>query len=308
MINRILIRTKVVQLLYSYLLTKNETSLKDARENLKKSLDEGYLLYYAIFAMIIDLTRMQDLKLDYAKNKYIPKEEDLNPNLRFVENEFVKSLVENKELEKFLNEHPISWRDEVAMHLILNRITSSQIYADYMSLPVTDYKTDALFWREVLRKIVFEDDDFNEFIESKSIFWNDDLPSVGTFVSKTIKRWAEGEPHTFLPKYKDKEDEEFGIELFNDVVVNQSEYDEIINSCVNTESWDTSRIAFMDRVILLTAIAEFINFPKIPSTVTLNEYIELAKEYGSPKSGIFVNGVLDAAIKNIKSTRGIIKE
>lgn len=308
MINRVLIRTKVVQLLYSYLLTKNETSLKDARESLKKSLDEGYLLYHAIFAMIIDLTRMQDLKLDYARNKYLPSDEDLNPNLRFVDNEFVKSLVENKDLSEFLKGHPVSWKDEVPMHLILNRITTSQIYADYMNLPATDYATDALFWRDVLRKIVFEDDDFIDFIESKSIFWNDDLPTVGAFVCKTIKKWAEGGKQELLPMFKDKEDSEFGIELFNYVVVNQSEYDELIDSCVNSDSWDAGRVAFMDRVILLTAIAEFINFPKVPATVTLNEYIELAKEYGSPKSGLFVNGVLDAVFKKLKASKKVIKE
>ncbi|MCH5215782.1 MAG: transcription antitermination factor NusB [Muribaculaceae bacterium] len=308
MINRVLIRTKVVQLLYSYLLTKDETSLKDARESLNRSLDEGYLLYHAIFAMIIDLTSMQDLKLDYAKNKYLPSEEDLNPNIRFVDNEFVKSLVKNIDLKNYLKDYPISWKDEVAMHIILNRITSSQLYEDYMNLSASDYATDALFWRDVLRKIVFEDDDFVEFIESKSIFWNDDLPTVGAFVCKTIKKWAEGGKQELLPMYKDKEDSEFAAELFNYVVVNHAEYDELINSCINTESWDINRVAFMDRVILLTAVAEFMNYPKVPSSVTLNEYIELAKEYGSPKSGIFVNGVLDALFKKLKSLKNIIKE
>ena len=308
MVNRILIRIKVIQLLYSYLLTQNDISVEQARKQLHDSLNKSYELYHALLVMMIDLTRMQEMNIDYARNKYLPTDEELNPNMRFVDNEFIKSLVENEDLNKYLKENPISWKDDVYMHLLLSKITESDIYNEYMSRPDTDYRIDTEFWREILKKIIIDNDDFAEFLETKSLYWNADLDIINTFVLKTMRRWAEGQEHKLLPMYKDKEDEQFADKLFDDVVKNQDKYNSLIDKFVNTDSWDADRIAFMDRVILLTALSEVMNFPKIPTSVTLNEYIELAKQYSTNRSGVFVNGILVAIIKHLKKEKLIVKE
>ena len=194
------------------------------------------------------------------------------------------------------------------MHLLLSKITESDIYNEYMSRPDTDYRIDTEFWREILKKIIIDNDDFAEFLETKSLYWNADLDIINTFVLKTMRRWAEGQEHKLLPMYKDKEDEQFADKLFDDVVKNQDKYNSLIDKFVNTDSWDADRIAFMDRVILLTALSEVMNFPKIPTSVTLNEYIELAKQYSTNRSGVFVNGILDAIIKHLKKEKLIVKE
>lgn len=308
MINRVLIRVKVVQMLYSYLLTKDDVTLRSAKDNLNKSLEKSQELYYSLISMMIDLTHMQEQRIDYAKNKYLPTDEDLNPNLRFVENELISLLENCEEYQDYQSSHLISWKDEVGMHLILDKIISSDIYKEYMALPVTDLKTDAAFWCDILKKVIFEDENFGDFLESKSVFWNDDLFIIGTFLVKTLKRWGEGKERQLLPMFKDAEDAKFPTQLFDDVVKNESKYNGYIDMFVNTKSWDADRVAFMDRVILQTAISEYLNFPKIPSTVTLNEYIEIAKQYSSSKSGVFVNGILDAVIKYLKKEYKLVKE
>ena len=236
MVNRILIRIKVIQLLYSYLLTQNDISVEQARKQLHDSLDKSYELYHALLVMMIDLTRMQEMNIDYARNKYLPTDEELNPNMRFVDNEFIKSLVENEDLNKYLKENPISWKDDVYMHLLLSKITESDIYNEYMSRPDTDYRIDTEFWREILKKIIIDNDDFAEFLETKSLYWNADLDIINTFVLKTMRRWAEGQEHKLLPMYKDKEDEQFADKLFDDVVKNQDKYNSLIDKFVNTDS------------------------------------------------------------------------
>lgn len=308
MINRILIRIKVVQMLYSYLLTKEDRTLVDAKNELKKSLEKTFELYHALLWIMVDLTRLQEMNLDYAKNKYLPSEEDLNPNTRFVDNQFVAALLANKELVEFVDEHPVSWHDEIFMNLMLEKIINSQIYKDYMGLNETDFHTDTEFWRNIMKKVILVDEDFAEFLESKSVYWNDDLSSVSTFLLKTMNRWGEGKPQKLMPMFKDKEDEKFGEQLFTYATANRDKYNQIIDQFVNSQSWDKERIALMDRVILVTAIAEVLNFPKIPTTVTLNEYIDIAKYYSSQKSKVFINGVLDNVIKYLKSEGKINKD
>lgn len=308
MINRSLIRIKVVQMLYSYLLTKEDISLNQARNELHKSLEKTYELYHSLLWMMVDLTRLQEQKLEEAKYKYLPSDEDLNPNTRFIDNEFIKALSTNKEMEEYMKETPISWHDELFMNMMLIRITSSKLYEDYMALPATDFKTDTEFWRNVMKKIILGDEDFADFLESKSVYWNDDLVSVSTFLLKTMHRWGEGKKQTLMPMFKDKEDEMFGEKLFLDAVKNQAEYNELIDKFIKVEKWATDRVPIMDRVILAIAISEILNYPKIPTTVTLNEYIDIAKYYSGGASNVFINGILDSIIKYLKKEGKIMKD
>lgn len=267
-----------------------------ALDELDKSLNKAYDLYISIFGLIIELTREQERRLETAKEKHLATAEERNPNTRFIDNAFVARLMHDDELTKRLKDTGITWDTQISLiNNLLKAITESQIYADYMAALTTDYNADADLWRNILRNIVFTNDEFAEALEDKSIYWNDDLQIMGTFVLKTIKQ-SQGddprEPLPLLPRYKDEEDARFGAELFSDTVAHREEYRSYIDRFINTGNWDPERLAFMDLVIMMTAISELLNFPKIPIAVTMNEYIEIANDYSTGKSGQFVNAIL----------------
>ncbi|MFI3240363.1 MAG: transcription antitermination protein NusB [Bacteroidales bacterium] len=308
MINRNLIRIKVVQMAYSYFLTESERTVIDAKNELEKSLDKSYELYNALLVLAIELTQLQDQKLDAAKHKYLPTEEDLNPNTRFIENQLVEKLKSNESLNSYLSDNPISWFEhDIFMKNMLDKITSSDIYTDYMEMPMTDFKSDCALWRALFKKVIFVDEDFLELLESESVFWNDDLDTVGNFAIKTIKRIEDGITETLMPMYKDTIDSEYAPTLFAHAVKFKNEYNELIDKFVQKDSWDAERLAFMDRAIMVVAISELVKFPDIPTTVTLNEYIEIAKYYSTNKSGQFINGMLHSIINHLKSEGKLFK-
>lgn len=287
------------------------SSLVEARRGLATSLDKAYELYHSLLQLMIDLTDLRALNLDEAKHKYLPSHDDLNPNMRFVENQFIQALRENDDMKEYLDKTPISWQDEdVTLRRILDKILESDIYKDYMAAPATDFAADCELWYSLFKNIIVESDDLAESLESQSVYWNDDLTIMGSFVLKTIKQFAhsEGNPISLLPKFKDIEDERFGPKLFEDAIRNQVEYREMIDACLVESKWDPDRLAFMDIVILETAIAELINFESIPTLVTINEYTEIANYYSTPKSGQFITGLLYAIINNLKKDGIIVKE
>lgn len=300
----------------SYLRAKNE---------LNTSLSQAYTLYHALLYLPVLLTDLQAKRLEDAKNKYLPKPEDLNPNMRFVDNLFVKALRDCTALEDYLADNTdadaSSWRDsDTMLDKLLDNILASELYAKYMASPAGDFAVDAAFWREVMRTIILPSDELSETLETKSVYWNDDLQIMGTFVLKTIRRTypaaddaeTTADPANYgkvviLPKFMNDDDEVFGAQLFEYVVKNREAYREYIDRFINKEQWDSERLAFMDIVILMTAIAEIINYPSIPVPVTLNEYIEIANDYSTARSGQFINGVLYNVIK-LLNQEGVIKK
>lgn len=310
MITRILIRIKVVQMLYSYLLTKEGRTIKDAKKELEKSLDKAYELYISMLVLMIDLTDYHDLKLDMAKHKYLPTEHDINPNTRFADNGFIAKLRENEELNAYLKDNHVTWRDDIIfMKLMHEKIINSSVYKEYMEAETSDYASDCNFWKDVLKKVVFVDEDLQEILETKSVYWNDDLNVMGTFVIKTIKQFAsDPDSATIQDKYKDEEDREFGERLFECAVRENEENNNIIDRFVQKEQWDTERIALMDRIVLGVALSEVKNFDGIPTKVSMNEFIEIAKYYSTAKSGQFINGILNSAINYLRDSGRISKE
>ena len=301
MINRVLIRIKVVQMVYSYLLTKDGMKMSEALKTLSQSMDKSYELYHYLLILPIALTNLQEQRLDNARNKYLPDEADLNPNTKFIDNLFVAKLRDNEMLNEYLKALPLSWdSEEIYLRLALDKILNSEIYSDYMADENRSLAADCEFWREVMRKIVLVDENLSDVLEAKSIYWNDDLETIGTFVLKTIKRFAEDDFVELLPQFKDSEDRALGEKLFMGTVQNHDKYMALIENFVNKESWDIDRLAFMDVVVLLVALAEVENVPSVPTKVTLNEYIEIAKYYSTQKSGQFVNGILNAIIVHLK--------
>ena len=283
----------------------------DALKQLEQSLSKARELYFRLLILPIELTDLREREIDANRHKYITTSEDLNPNMRFVENQFVAALRENPDIYKYVSENKLSWLPEVERMLtaLLRSIKESDIYYDYMNFPATDYHTDCEFWRNVFKFIIFSDPDFAETLEDKSVFWNDDMDIIGTFLLKTIKRFdSENHSDAVLPKFKDDEDARFGAELFSAVVRNREKYRSYIDMFVNSDSWDSDRLAFMDVVVMLTAIAEILNFPKIPTSVSINEYIEIAKCYSTGKSGAFINGLLASVIPQLRADGILTKE
>lgn len=285
-------------------------SYVQALDSLSHSLDKAYELYLSIFALILELTREQESRLETAMAKHLATSEERNPNRRFVDNALAARLAESTALQQLLKDHPVSWDTDFSLiSQLLSEITASQIYRDYMDAPETSYEADCEFWRNILRTVVFPGDALSEALEDKSIFWNDDLQTMGTFVLKTIRN-AEQAPDAdidFFPQYKDREDAAFGAELFTDAVDHRDEYRTLIEKFIDTGNWDPDRLAFMDIVILTVAIAELKNYPNIPVVVTMNEYIEIANNYSTAKSGQFINGVLSSIAQELRRNGEIAK-
>lgn len=309
MINRVLIRAKVVQMLYAYMVSNGTMTLVSAKKELNKSLDKSYELYNALLKLMIELTDVQDLRLDEAKHKFLPTEEDLHPNMRFVENEFVNLLRTNQTLTDYVNDKKINWRDdELFVRLLLDKILRSEEYQKYMEMPSTTLVRDGEVWYQIMKKVVLPDENLLEHLQSMSVYYtDDDLQIVGQFVLKTIRRFEEGEATPIMPQFKDDEDSRFGEELFSKIVAEMEQNNSYIDQFVKTEKWDTERIALMDRLVMCAALTEIRNNPSIPVNVSLNEYIELAKDYSTPRSGQFVNGILNAVVKKLRTDKEIIK-
>lgn len=309
MINRVLIRAKVVQMLYAYMVSKDSMTLTTAKKELTKSLDKSYELYNALLKLMIELTDVQDLRLDEAKHKFLPTEEDLNPNMRFVENEFVKRLRADQTLADFVDDKKINWRDdELFVRLLLDKILRSEEYQEYMEMPKTSLVRDGEVWYQLMKKVVLPDENLLEHIQSMSVYYtDDDLQIIGQFVMKTIRRFEDEEAQPILPQYKNDDDSKFGEQLFSKAVAEMEENNSYIDQFVKTEKWDVERIALMDRVVMCTALTEIRNYPSIPVNVSLNEYIELAKDYSTPRSGQFVNGILNAVVNKLRADKVIIK-
>lgn len=309
MINRVLIRAKVVQMLYAYMVSKDAMTLTTAKKELTKSLDKSYELYNALLKLMIELTDVQDLRLDEAKHKFLPTEDDLNPNMRFVENEFVKRLRADQTLADFVDDKKINWRDdELFVRLLLDKILRSEEYQEYMEMPKTSLVRDGEVWYQLMKKVVLPDENLLEHLQSMSVYYtDDDLQIMGQFVMKTIRRFEDEEAQPILPQYKNDDDSKFGEQLFSKAVAEMDENNSYIDQFVKTEKWDVERIALMDRVVMCTALTEIRNYPSIPVNVSLNEYIELAKDYSTPRSGQFVNGILNAVVNKLRADKVIIK-
>ena len=300
MINRTLIRLKVVQMMYAFYMDKGKTNL-NAEKELHKSLEKSYNLYFFSLLLIGAIT-------DYARRR-IEEREEINKaahikeklNYRFVDNKFVKVLGENETLCQYAKENKLSWDGEIPyLKNLYERIIASDFYDEYMKKEEVSFDDDKELWRTIYKRIISKDEEYDEVLEEKSLYWNDDRIVVDTFVLKTIKRMTEdgGCNQPMEPDYKDEEDREYAVGLFRSAIKGGEKYREMIAG--NVKNWEFNRLAYMDIIIMQTAIAEFLNFPNIPASVTINEYVEIAKWYSTPRSASYVNGVLDTIAKNIK--------
>lgn len=294
--------------MYSYYQNGNN-DLKVAENELLFSLKKSYDLYHYFLLLIVDVTNLQRRILDARKNKYMPTEAELNPNTRLVDNRFTAQIAENEALRKYVAEQGLSWdNDGDFIKMALDMILSSEQYGEYLNNENDSYETDKEFWRIVFKKLICGNEAIDDYLQDKSIYWNDDISIVETFTLKTIKQFekAAGSKQKLLPMFKDLEDQSFAIKLFRQSLMKGSEFRERINK--HMKNWETERIANMDLIIMQVALAEIMTFPTIPINVTLNEYIDTAKYYSTPKSGTFINGILDSVVNELKKEKLLLKD
>ena len=307
MINRVLIRLKIVQIVYAYYQNGGK-NLDTAEKELFFSLSKAYDLYNYLLLLMVEVTKQANKRLNAAKNKLVPTKEELFPNTKFVENRFIAQLEVNKQLLEFSNNQKKTWENEADfVKTLCDKILESDIYTEYMASETSSYEEDRELWRKLYKNIIFNNIELDQVLEDQSLYWNDDKEIVDTFVLKTIKRFDEknGAKQELLPEFKDEEDQDFARRLFRRTILNADYYRHLISE--NTKNWDLDRVAFMDVVIMQIALAEILSFPNIPVSVSLNEYVEIAKLYSTPKSGGFINGTLDGIVNSLKKENKLTK-
>ena len=306
MINREIIRIKVVQLTYAYYQNGNK-NIETAEKELLFSLSTAYDLYNYLLALIVGITHESRRHLEVAQSR-ANREGTEMPSQKFAYNRFAMQLEENKMLNDFIESKKLSWDDEPEfLKKIYTQITESQIYKDYMESTEDNYDTDREVWRKIYRNLIQDNADLDTLLEEQCLYWNDDKEVVDTFVLKTIKRFEEKNQskQELLPEYSNEEDKDYARKLFRATIMNADEYQHFMSEA--SRNWDFSRLAYMDIVIMQIAIAEMMTFPSIPVSVTINEFVEIAKLYSTPRSGGYINGMLDAIARHLVQSGKLLK-
>ena len=306
MINRKLIRVKIVQLTYAY-YQNGHHNMDTAEKELLFSLSKAYDLYNYLLGLIVAITQEERRRVDIATRR-AEREGTEAPSQRFAFNKFATQLEENKQLNLFMEDKKMSWENDVeAVRKLCDQIERSPLYQEYMMSDAEDYETDRELWRRIYRTLIQGNEDLDAILEEKSLYWNDDKEIVDTFVLKTIKRFdpANKADQELLPEYDDTEDREYALKLFRSTILNADTYQRYMSE--TSRNWNFSRLAYMDVVLMQIAIAEMLTFPNIPISVTINEYVDLAKLYSTPKSGGYINGMLDAIARHLVDTGRLLK-
>ena len=312
MISRRLLRIKVLKGLYAHLKSESD-SLMGSEKTLVASIDKTYDLYFQMLSLIVELAHHAEQRQEAAKQKKLPTYEDLNPNRKFVDNAVIRLIADSDSVNDYLASRKLSWANYPELiKTLFNQLEQSDYYQRYMANQDSSWKEDLELVTAFYTNELEESEALEDVLDEQSILWNDDLGFALIMVTRTLSNMRPS--HTdvkVLPKFKSIEDLDFARELFEKAAINYDEYLELLEEF--TRNWDVERIAFMDNVILVTALAELINCPSIPVKVTLDEYIEIAKYYSTPGSSNFINGVLDKVVATLteqgkikKSGRGLI--
>ena len=307
MINRELIRIKIVQLTYAYYQNGNR-NLDNAEKELLFSLSKAYDLYNLLLLLIVAVSKEEQHRVEIGTQR-AQREGTEVPTTKFVENKFALQLDNNRMLREAAETLKLSWEDNIEfVRKICNIIEESEIYRNYIESDDDSYEADRDVWRKIYKQIIQENEDLDAVLEEKSLYWNDDKEVVDTFVLKTIKRFdpKNSSRQELLPEYKDDEDKDFARKLFRATILNADTYQRYMSE--TSRNWDFSRLAYMDVVIMQIAIAEMLTFPNIPVSVTINEYVDLAKLYSTYKSGGYIHGMLDAIARHLVHTGKMMKQ
>lgn len=315
MLSRRHLRIKALQALYAFYQSGSD-DLAQGEKFLLKSTDKLYELYIHQFSFLLKLVGFAANRMEEAKKKFFPTEEDLHPNTRFIENKFLAQISENKDFNRWSRALKINWADDGNIfHRAYQEIRTLPAWIKYMAAPTNTYRQQKDFVIALVLEYISGFESLRQYYEDKSIFWADeDFDTSLMMVIKTAKEYKEsyGEERLLPMLYKAEpdddeplEDKQFMIKLFRNTLLKDKEYEKQIEQQV--ENWELERIAIMDMIIMKMALAELVSFPSIPVKVTINEYIEISKTYSSVKSKYFVNGILDKLVIKMKEDGTIRK-
>jgi N utilization substance protein B len=301
MFNRRHLRIKILQALYAYEQSDNKEAGKGETE-LFHSIERMYDMYLYLLQLYVELRDVAIQRIEEGQKKHLPTHEDLHPNTRFVANKFIRQLAENKAIKAASEKHKINWQGEgELMKRLFKMLVDAPEYQSFMAIPKPTYDDDQEVVVRTFRRHLVNHPALHEFFEERSIYWVDDLDIVASMTYKTLKLFkADTTPDLpLLPLWKEGgEEKDFVTRLFRKVLAYNEEHAELIHK--QAENWEVDRIAVMDIILMKMAMTEVREFPEIPVKVTLNEYIELAKYYSTPKSSMFINGVLDKLFESMQ--------
>ena len=306
MINRRHIRVKVMQSVYAMQHSNSDDLVKEEKF-LKHSIQKMFDLYVLNLQLLVEVQKLARKKIELAKKKILATKEDLNPNTKFVNNRLLNLLTESVSLEGYLELNKLNFwdLDDEYVRIIWEELQQSTLFNKYMNTTEDSYNVDRAFVIDFFRDIVAPNEKLAEYYEDKMISWVDDIPFVNTWVIKSLNKQKPNNPFILGSLYKDDDDKRFVSDLLNKTMLHHHKYDEDIVS--KTPNWEADRIADIDMILIKMAISEFLHFPSIPARVTINEYIELAKDYSTSNSGQFVNGVLDKLSKDYLNSKRMVK-
>ncbi len=288
--------------MYAFKGTESDDLSKDEKF-LMHSLDSMYELYLSTLALLTELSKKSKDHNEKLQKKLLSNDSDKNPNTKFQDNHLLNLISNNKMLQEHIAKRKLNFwdLDFEYVDILFKAILKSELYAEYTNDLDISFKKDKQFVIDVYTEIIAPNDKLYDYFEDKKLTWVDDLPVVNTAILKVIRKLKLTSPETLLlPElYKDEDDKDFAKDLFKKTLLNSSKFSEEI--AVKTTNWDSERLASLDGVLLKMALCEFQKFPSIPYKVTINEYLDIAKEYSTPKSSLFINGVLDKIVKEYQA-------
>ncbi|MDT7832194.1 transcription antitermination factor NusB [Flavobacteriaceae bacterium S356] len=306
MINRRHIRVKVMQSLYAVLHSENSDIVKEEKF-LKHSIKRMFDLYVISLQLLVEVQLLAKQKLEISKKKFLATKEDLVPNTKFVENSIIKILAESNSLKDYIEKHKLdNWKlDDEYVKIVWDHLRNTELFKTYLNSGESSFTTDKNFVVSFFKEIIAPNEKLLDYYEDTTISWLDDVPFVNTWVVRTLHKLNSKGPFVLGSLYKDTDDEHYVSELFKKSILNHSAYEKDIES--KTPNWETDRIADLDMILIKMGICEFLNFPSIPTRVTINEYIEISKDYSTKKSSYFINGVLDKLSKDFIESKRLVK-
>ncbi len=305
-ISRRVLRIKILQAIYSHFLSKRP--VHSSENELWLSIEKTYDLFFYLIDLLIEICKYETYLIQVAKEKKLPTSQDLNPNTRFIENQTIRKIEENVQYKKYKQNKKINWIDyRDLIKKISSNIKELDAYKEYMQASETSFNRDKKIIMSIYSDVIAETDELYEVLEDMNIFWNAEIEYIIELIGNCVKKIKkEQSPEKMLVDLSESQEERDYIKhLFRKTVLNHTEYDDIINDF--TTNWDIKRIATIDKYVLYMGITEILECPTIPVKVTFNEYIDVIKLYSTPKSKVFVNGVLDKIIKKFNDEKKISK-
>ena len=314
MLNRRILRIKAFKVLYSSVLSGN-MSLAHAETQLEQACEATRDLYIYMLGIVSPLTKIARERIESAKGKFNPTEEERNPNMKFADNALAKLLDEDVDFKKIFNKKKYSWAQyDLLLKKIMTSICTKEYYAEYMASEERSLAEDCKLFTRIFEEEFVDSVELEQILEDKSLYWNDDLAYALTWCCKTFKSLAKGESWSLLPLYNSEllkgdeveSDKHFVKKLLQSSFAGYERYSAMVAESV--VGWEKERLFSTDVVLIVMGLAEVASFPTIPVKVSINEYVELSKFYGTPKSRSFVNGILDRLVQTLVNEGKVNKE